>query len=115
MRLFRWNAGRQGSGYDVLPLLISARLRADCYVIRLRKGVAVPPHTDPAKPGFRHYRVNLHVGRYQGGQLTNDTFLWRTLWGRLYCFRPDLSRHSVAAVSQGTLYILSLGWLRCNP
>ncbi len=112
MTLWRWNQGRQRSGYDVLPLLISRRLRVDAYLIRLRTGVSVPPHTDPVKPGLRHYRVNLHVGCYAGGQLTNERYLWRALWGRLYAFRPDLSRHSVAVITEGTLYIASIGWAR---
>lgn len=44
---FRWQRGRQGSGYDKM-LLLTARwpLPFDSYLIRYPEGSAIPPHTE---------------------------------------------------------------------
>jgi hypothetical protein len=114
VKLWRWNKGRQGTGYDVFPFLISKWLKADCYLIRLKKGVTVSEHKDEVKIG-RHFRFNIHFGWFKGGVLSNEKFIWdgRTSVRRgAYLFRPDESKHSVSEVTSGTLYIFSVGWLR---
>ena len=47
---FRWQRGRQGTGYDKM-LLLTARwpLRFDSYLIRYPEGSEIPPHTDPVQ------------------------------------------------------------------
>jgi hypothetical protein len=109
VKWWRWNKGRQGTGYDVLPFFISKLLLADCYLIRIGKGVSVPEHVDPAKPGFAHHRFNVHFGRFKGGELKNEKVTWA--WKNVYLFRPDLSKHSVSEVTDGTLYVFSFGFL----
>lgn len=56
---FRWQRGRQGTGYDKM-LLATARwpLPFDSYLIRYPEGSEIPPHTDPVQAG-RHYRLNI--------------------------------------------------------
>ena len=56
---FRWQKGRQGTGYDKM-LLLTARwpLPFDSYLIRYPESSEIPPHSDPVQTG-KHYRLNL--------------------------------------------------------
>lgn len=66
MRWFRWNDGRQRSGYTVLPLFMSKRF--DLYLLRYRKGDGIADHRDPV-PGRRHFRLNWIVwNAAEGGE-----------------------------------------------
>lgn len=109
--LWRWKFGRQGTGYEALPLAISRALRFDCYLLRYRKGAGIPPHRDPAPAGARHYRLNIILWpARKGGDLTCESYLFRL--GPIKFFRPDLALHSVSPVETGVRYVFSLGWLR---
>jgi hypothetical protein len=110
---FRWQAGRQGTGYEKC-LLLTGRwpLPFDLYLLRYRTWQGIPPHTDPV-PGSRHFRANLVLRRGQGGQFVCANPLFES--SRLYVFRSDLSTHAVEPVTSGTRYALSLGWLRRLP
>src|SRR5688572_31222515 len=56
---FRWQKGRQGSGYDKMLLLTAPwPVPFDSYLIRYPDGSSVPPHTDPVQRG-KHYRLNI--------------------------------------------------------
>lgn len=116
MKIWRWSKGRQGSGYDVLPLVLSQRLRLDVYLIRLAEGVDVPPHTDPAAEGMEHHRVNWIFWKSGGGDHGIQPYEgWPVIEvtdRRLYHFRPDIQRHLVQPVTTGSQWILSVGWLR---
>jgi hypothetical protein len=109
--LWHWKPGRQGTGYEALPLIISKLLRLDCYILRYRKGAGIPAHRDAAPPGARHYRLNVIIWpARKGGDLTCESYLFRL--GPLKFFRPDLALHSVSPVEEGVRYVFSLGWLR---
>lgn len=109
--LWRWKLGRQGTGYEAFPLVLSKRLRLDCYILRYRQGAGIPPHRDPAPVGARHYRLNIVVWpARKGGDLSCENYLFRL--GPLKFFRPDLALHSVTPVEEGVRYVFSLGWLR---
>jgi len=108
---WRWQTGRQGTGYDKM-LLATAHwpLSFDCYLIRYPEGSQIPPHTDPVQAG-RHFRLNLILkSPASGGDFICATPLFSSK--RIKLFRPDLSEHSVTRVVGGSRYVLSIGWVR---
>jgi hypothetical protein len=108
---FRWQRGRQQSGYDKMLLLQSLwPLPFDVYVLRFPEGAEIPPHTDPVAKG-RHYRCNIVVRRAQeGGEFVCAMPIFETR--RIKLFRPDACEHRVTRVTSGTRYVLSIGWIR---
>jgi hypothetical protein len=108
---FRWQRGRQGTGYDKM-LLAAARwpLPFDSYLIRYPEGSEIPPHTDPVQAG-RHYRLNIVLkSPRSGGDFVCATPIFETR--RIKLFRPDACEHSVTRVVGGSRYVFSLGWVR---
>jgi hypothetical protein len=107
---FRWQRGRQGTGYDKMLLLTAPwPLPFDSYLIRYPEGAEIPPHTDPVQRG-RHYRLNVILkSPKSGGEFVcaNPIFTTR----RIKLFRPDACEHSVSRVVGGSRYVLSLGWV----
>jgi len=107
---FRWQSGRQGSGYDKM-LLLTARwpLPFDSYLIRYPEGSSIPPHTDPVQAG-RHYRLNVILkSPKSGGEFVCAKPIFST--ARIKLFRPDQCEHSVTPVQCGNRYVLSVGWV----
>lgn len=114
MRLWSWNKGRLGSGYRKFVLAYSEFFKFDAYLLVIPKGVVVPPHFDSAPEGYQHFRFNLTLRRaHSGGEtlirLGKD---WRILSARSYTFRPDIQEHMVTRVHCGSLWLLSIGWLK---
>jgi hypothetical protein len=107
---FRWQRGRQGTGYDKMLLFtLPWPLPFDSYLIRYPDGSAVPPHRDPVQKG-RHYRLNLILkAPRSGGEFICATPIYSS--SRIKLFRPDLCEHSVTRVEGGSRYVLSLGWV----
>jgi hypothetical protein len=107
---FRWQRGRQGSGYDKMLLLTARRpLRFDSYLIRYPEGSSIAPHTDPVAAG-RHYRLNIVLRSPRiGGEFMCATPIFATR--RIKLFRPDICEHSVTKVEGGSRYVLSFGWV----
>lgn len=107
---FRWQSGRQGTGYDKM-LLATARwpLPLDCYLIRYPEGSEIPPHTDPVKLG-RHFRLNVILkSPTSGGEFACAKPIFATT--RIKLFRPDQCEHSVTRVVGGSRYVFSVGWV----
>lgn len=107
---FRWQRGRQGTGYDKM-LLLTAHwpIPFDGYLIRYPDGSAIPPHRDTVATG-RHYRLNVILKSPQsGGEFVCGEPIFSTK--RIKLFRPDISEHSVTRVSGGSRYVLSVGWV----
>ena len=106
-----WEGGRQGTGYFKFKIFESKRLECDCYLLKYPEAAHIPFHTDPVKPGKKHYRLNIIVKKcVTGGDfLCEKTII--NFW-RFVLFRPDLYLHSVTTVYNGTRYVLSIGWLR---
>lgn len=107
---FRWQRGRQGTGYDKM-LLVTGPLPVpfDSYLIRYPEGSEIPPHTDPVKSG-RHYRLNIVLkAPSSGGDFICSSPLYET--NRIKFFRPDVCEHSVTRLVGGNRYVFSLGWV----
>lgn len=47
MRWFKWQLGRQNSGYRKMLLAESKRFMFDCWLIDIQTGVEIREHTDP--------------------------------------------------------------------
>ena len=108
---FRWQRGRQGTGYDKMLLLASRwPFRFDSYLLRYPEGSEVPPHTDPVQSG-RHYRLNVVLkAPASGGDFVCASPIYSSR--RIKLFRPDACEHSVTRVVGGSRYVFSLGWVR---
>jgi hypothetical protein len=122
-----WTAGRQGTGYDILPIAerdhpLVARALAqlgtpyeqfwDVYLIRYLDGSHIPAHTDPGQHGKRHRRLNaLITPATAGGALRIDGTVVELAPGDAVMFYPDAEVHEVAPVV-GTRLLFSVGaWL----
>lgn len=114
MNLWTWVEGRKKSRYEKMLLAQSSWLKFDCYLLRFSRGAYIDPHTDPAQPGYRHFRLNIYLrSARRGGVFSVEKSLFRN--GAFCLFRPDLHEHSVSAVEAGTRYVLSIGWLLRQP
>ena len=121
-----WKPGRQGTGYDILPLrdvpelapLVARGLARigtpfedywDVYLIRYVDGSSIPPHTDAAQHGRRHRRINAVLEQAQkGGDLFVDGTLVPLAVGDAVLFSPDEEVHEVTTVV-GSRLLFSVG------
>ncbi|MGF2687288.1 2OG-Fe(II) oxygenase [Marinobacter halodurans] len=110
-RLFRWEKGRQNTGYD--KMLVGAGFWPnpfDVYLLRFREGQGIPPHVDQVNSG-EHYRFNLVLKQPKsGGHFRCSNPIFES--SRIKLFRSDISEHSVTPVKQGSRYVLSIGWVK---
>jgi predicted 2-oxoglutarate/Fe(II)-dependent dioxygenase YbiX len=124
-----WRPGRQGTGYDILPLRDVPELAAltarglarigtpfedywDVYLIRYADGSSIPPHTDAAQHGRRHRRINAVLEQARaGGELFVAGALVPLAVGDAVLFSPDDERHEVTQVT-GSRLLFSVGaWI----
>lgn len=113
MKLFSWQKGRQGSGYEIFPFIFSKFLKMDAYLIRYPVGGGIPEHRDEVKQNEKHFRLNIELWPAKsGGELNCEHSIVR--FGPMNFFRPDLTLHSVSPVTKGVRYVLSIGWIRNN-
>ena len=112
-RLFRWQKGRQNTGYA--KMLIGCGLWPypfDIYILKFSEGQEIPPHVDKVERG-EHYRLNIILkAPTTGGEFVCSSPLYESK--RIKYFRPDMSEHSVGKVLKGSRYVLSIGWVK-NP
>lgn len=109
-QLFRWQRGRQLSGYDKM-LLAGAiwTIKFDMYLLRFPEGSEIAPHVDKVSSG-KHYRLNIALKQaIRGGEFICQSPLFE--FSRIKLFRPDVCEHSVTKIEQGTRYLLSIGWI----
>lgn len=111
----RWQKGRQESGYSKMLLARSSLLKFDVYLLKLPTGSSVPIHRD-AVEGFNHFRLNitLRFARDGGFTLVQPAagMFYELKDKRAYMFRPDYQSHMVTEVRAGSVWLLSIGWLR---
>jgi len=112
-KLFRWEKGRQKSGYDKM-LLCGATwpLKFDTYLLKFPEGSEIMPHTDKVKSG-RYYRLNIVLKQAKrGGEFFCKKAIFESK--RIKLFRTDICEHQVSKVEEGSRYLLSIGWVRKN-
>lgn len=110
-KVFRWQAGRQNSGYDKMLLLTGLLpIPFDVYLLRFPEQSEVPEHVDKVEKG-EHYRFNIILkNAKQGGLFSCSDPIFETY--RIKLFRPDISKHSVSRIQKGTRYVFSIGWIK---
>lgn len=108
--LFRWDLGRQGTGYrKCLLAALAWPVSFDLYLIHYPEGSEIPWHTDPVK-GWEHHRINLVLKAPKKGGRFECNGIFQP--GRLHRLHPDIDRHRVTKIENGTRWVLSLGFLR---
>jgi len=109
--LFRWQKGRQQSGYDKMLLATTTwPIPFDFYLLKFDTGSLISPHTDKVSEG-RHYRINIILRKAKrGGEFICKTPIFET--SRFKFFRPDVSEHEVTEITAGRRYVLSFGWIK---
>jgi predicted 2-oxoglutarate/Fe(II)-dependent dioxygenase YbiX len=126
-----WTPGRQGTGYDILPLkavlpagpgsLIARSLAQlgtpfedywDVYLIRYCDGTYIAKHVDDAQHGKRHRRINAVLTAADlGGELWIEGAPLELAVGDAVRFYPDREIHEVTRVT-GTRLLFSVGaWI----
>lgn len=110
-KLFRWQKGKQNSGYEKMLLAGSYwSLKFDFYLLKFKTGSVIPKHKDPVAKG-KHFRLNIILqNAIQGGDFICDKIIYKT--NQIKYFRPDLHEHSVTEIKKGTRYVLSIGWVK---
>ena len=111
MKFFRWEKGRQETGYEKM-LLATAKWPKpfDMYLLRFHPGHERPPHTDKVEGG-EHHRLNvIFKNAKQGGQFICKDAIYES--NRIKYFRPDKSEHQVTKIISGNRYVFSLGWIQ---
>lgn len=110
-RYFKWNYGRQRTGYEVMTFVNSEFFNCDCHLLRYGVGHSIPPHRDPVGEHFNHFRMNIVLWpAKEGGEFVCKEVLFR--FGPIVLFRPDEQVHAVTELKQGCRYVLSVGWKR---
>lgn len=108
---FKWEAGRQGTGYEKLKLInrwrYFSKFKLDLYLLRYPVGSGIPKHRDPV-PDHSHYRLNVYLWNAKAGGIPEHAEV--IIHNRFFTlFRPDLHIHSVSPVTKGIRYVLSFG------
>jgi hypothetical protein len=112
-KLFRWERGRQQSGYNKM-LLCGAMwpIKFDVYLLHFPQGSEIAPHTDKVTSG-KHYRLNIVLkNANEGGEFVCSNPIFETK--RIKLFRPDECEHQVSKIIKGSRYLLSIGWIKNN-
>lgn len=81
-------------------------IAADTVIIKYNEGAYLPDHKDVLR-GFNCYRINFTYNSGSGGELTSDSFIYKSKY--LNIFRPDTSLHGVSKVIDGTRWVFSIG------
>ena len=109
-KLFRWECGRQKTGYSKMLLCgVYWPIKFDIYLLKFPEGSEIPIHRDRIDAG-RHFRLNIVLkNAQQGGEFVCSDSLFET--ERIKLFRPDISEHKVSKIIKGNRYLLSIGWV----
>lgn len=110
-KLFRWEQGRQKSGYDKM-LLCGAKwpIKFDTYLLKFDVGSEIAAHVDKVESG-NHFRLNIVLKKAkEGGNFICKNPIFET--NRIKLFRPDICEHQVSKITKGNRYVLSIGWVK---
>lgn len=120
----QWEQGRQGTGYlkhglihePAAQLWIQRALHVlgdpeefDAWLLYYPTGSEIPAHTDPAREGMCHVRLNAIVTGCIGGDLYLGNKKLALSQTDAYIFRPDITLHSVTPIQAGSRIVLSVG------
>ncbi|MGB1263759.1 MAG: 2OG-Fe(II) oxygenase [Cognaticolwellia sp.] len=110
-KLFRWQRGRQKSGYDKMLLCGACwPIKFDTYLLKFPEGSEIASHVDQVESG-KHYRLNIVIKNPEmGGEFICSQAIFESK--RIKLFRPDISAHQVTKVVKGNRYLLSIGWIK---
>jgi len=110
-KLFRWDRGRQQSGYDKMLLCVAIwPIKFDLYFLKFPQGSEIAPHIDKVESG-KHYRLNIVLKNAdEGGEFICENPIFET--SRIKLFRPDICEHQVSKIEKGTRYLVSIGWVK---
>lgn len=111
MNFFRWQKGRQETGYEKM-LLATAKwpIAFDIYLLRFFPGHEIPPHKDEVEKG-EHHRINVILkNAKEGGEFICKDAIHNSRW--IKYFRPDKSQHQVTKIIKGNRYVFSIGWIK---
>lgn len=112
-KFFKWTYGRQNSGYKKFTFFSSKKLRCDMHLLKFETGSFISMHLDPVEIGYDHYRLNIILkNAKKGGKFLISKCIFSN--SRVKFFRPDEELHGVTLVTEGTRYVLSIGWVRRN-
>ena len=101
-KLFRWQKGRQRSGYDKM-LLCGALwpIKFDVYLLKFPEGSEIAPHTDIVETG-KHYRLNIVLKNAdEGGKFICKTPIYEN--SHIKLFRPDTCEHQVSKIIKNAI------------
>ncbi len=123
-----WSRGRQGTGYEILPvkddpdfsgLVHRAVLHLgpyfedfyDAYLIRYQQGDFIPAHRDlSALADKRHHRLNAMVSPAdEGGHFVVGGHTLDFPVGAAVDFFPDEEEHEVTPITRGQRIVFSVG------
>lgn len=107
--IFKWQLGRQLSGYDkmLLWLIPLPFVWIDGYLLRFPQGSKIGKHTDKVDK-YKHFRLNIVLKpAKQGGEFVCPQSYINTK--RIKFFRSDIMEHEVLEVVSGKRYVLSIG------
>jgi len=109
MKNFKWEIGRQQSGYYKMLIATSKfPIPWDFYILKYPINSAIGEHVDPVTDRA-HYRLNIIVKKpKKGGQFFCEKCIINT--PRIKLFRPDLYKHSLTTIEEGSRYVVSIGW-----
>ncbi|MDD5165040.1 MAG: 2OG-Fe(II) oxygenase [Candidatus Pacebacteria bacterium] len=109
MKNFRWESGRQDSGYSKM-LIATAKFPIpwDFYILKYPVGSEIHEHVDTVTDRA-HYRLNIIIKKpKKGGNFFSEKTIFNS--SRIKLFRPDLYKHSLTRIEKGTRYVISIGW-----
>jgi hypothetical protein len=119
IKLWKWRKGRQGTGYEIFPILFCDFLKIDLYIVRYKKGSHIPWHFDPVEPKWEHHRLNIIFKDCAvGGKFLFDSRAVHLVKQGIFCkirwtkFRPDQVEHMVTEVIEGSRTVISFGYVK---
>jgi hypothetical protein len=113
MKNFKWENGRQDSGYAKMLIATSKfPIPWDFYILKYPIGSEIKEHVDPVSDR-NHYRLNIIIKKPEKGGIffAEKSIINKS---RIKFFRPDLYKHSLTRIEKGTRYVLSIGWAPRN-
>lgn len=106
----KWVGGRQGGRYFKFLIMTSGRFKFDMYLMKYPTGSFIDYHKDGAPEGLKHHRINFVLNKnFKGGKFI---IKGKAQEGRIHKFRPDIYKHKVTKIKEGTRYVFSIGYLR---